>query len=155
MLVRLQRKRNTSPLLVGLQTDTTTLEISLAIPQKTGHSTTWRSSYSTSGHIPQRHSNKQQRYMHHNVHNSSIYISQKLEKTKMSFSRWMDTKIVEYYSTIRNSDFMKFLRKWVHLENIILNVVTQFQRNRHNIQSLNTPRNTSQTVWSSRKEKIK
>jgi hypothetical protein len=34
MLARMWRKRNTLPLLVGLQTGTTTLEISLAIPQK-------------------------------------------------------------------------------------------------------------------------
>jgi hypothetical protein len=33
-------KRNTPPLLVGLQAGTTTLEISLAVPQKIGHSTT-------------------------------------------------------------------------------------------------------------------
>ena len=33
-------KRNTPPLLVGLQAGTTTLEISLAVPQKTGHNTT-------------------------------------------------------------------------------------------------------------------
>ena len=31
---------NTPPLLVGLQAGTTTLEISLAVPQKTVHSTT-------------------------------------------------------------------------------------------------------------------
>jgi hypothetical protein len=36
MLVRMWRKRNTSPLLVGLQTGTTTLEINLEIPQKIG-----------------------------------------------------------------------------------------------------------------------
>jgi hypothetical protein len=34
MLVRRGRKRNTPPLLVGLQAGTTTLEISLAVPQK-------------------------------------------------------------------------------------------------------------------------
>jgi hypothetical protein len=34
------RKRNTPPLLVGLQAGTNTLEISLAVPQKTEHSTT-------------------------------------------------------------------------------------------------------------------
>jgi hypothetical protein len=33
-------KRNTPPLLLGLQACTTTLEISLAAPQKIGHSTT-------------------------------------------------------------------------------------------------------------------
>ena len=33
-------------------------------------------------------------YMHQSVHCSSIYNSQKLERTQMSFSRWMNTKIV-------------------------------------------------------------
>jgi hypothetical protein len=37
MLVRMWRKRNTPPLLVGLQTCTTTLEVSLEVPQKIGH----------------------------------------------------------------------------------------------------------------------
>jgi hypothetical protein len=40
MLARMWRNRNTPPLLVGLQTCTTTLEISLAVPQKIGHSIT-------------------------------------------------------------------------------------------------------------------
>ena len=43
---------------------------------------------------------------------------------------------LEYYSAIRNNDFIKFLRKWMHLENIILSKVTQSQKNRHNMQSL-------------------
>ena len=33
-------KRNTPPLLVGLQAGATTLQITLVVPQKTGHSTT-------------------------------------------------------------------------------------------------------------------
>jgi hypothetical protein len=37
---RLWRKRNTPPLLMGLQAGTITLEISLVVPQKMGHSTT-------------------------------------------------------------------------------------------------------------------
>ena len=39
MLARMWRKRNTPPLLVGLQDGETTLEISLAVPQKSGHDT--------------------------------------------------------------------------------------------------------------------
>jgi hypothetical protein len=38
LLVRIRRKKNTLLLLVGLQAGTTTLEISLVVPQKTGHS---------------------------------------------------------------------------------------------------------------------
>jgi hypothetical protein len=37
MLERIWRKRNTPPLLVGLQTGTTTLEINLDVPQKFGN----------------------------------------------------------------------------------------------------------------------
>jgi hypothetical protein len=37
MLARMWRKRNTPPLLVGVQACTTTLESSLAVPQKTGY----------------------------------------------------------------------------------------------------------------------
>ncbi|EDL36976.1 mCG148248 [Mus musculus] len=51
MLARMWRKRNTPPLLVGLQACTTTLEISLAVPQKIGHSTTRGSSNTSPGHI--------------------------------------------------------------------------------------------------------
>ena len=35
---------------------------------------------------------------------------------------------IEYYSAIKNNDFMKFTGKYIELENIILNEVTQLQR---------------------------
>jgi len=39
---------------------------------------------------------------------------------------------MEYYSAIKhNNDFMKFLGKWMELENIILSEVTQSQKNTH------------------------
>ena len=39
---------------------------------------------------------------------------------------------MEYYSAVKN-EFMKFLGKWVELENIILSEVTQSQKNIHTI----------------------
>ena len=42
---------------------------------------------------------------------------------------------MEYYSAIRN-DFIKFLGKWMYVENIILSKVNQSQKSRHNMQSL-------------------
>jgi hypothetical protein len=53
MLERMWRKRNSPLLLVGLQAGTNTPEISLAVPQKIGHSTTWRSSNTTPGIYPE------------------------------------------------------------------------------------------------------
>jgi hypothetical protein len=43
---------------------------------------------------------------------------------------------MEYYSVIKKNEFMKFLGKWMDLEGIILSVVTQSQRNSHNMYSL-------------------
>jgi hypothetical protein len=36
---------------------------------------------------------------------------------------------MKYYSAIKNDEFMKFLGKWMELENIIVNEVTQSQKN--------------------------
>ena len=54
MLARLWSKGNTPPLLVRVQTCTTTLKIKMAVPQKVGSWSTSRSSYTTLGHTPQR-----------------------------------------------------------------------------------------------------
>jgi hypothetical protein len=43
---------------------------------------------------------------------------------------------MEYYSTIKNNDFMKFTGKLMELEIIILSEVTQSQKNRHGIHLL-------------------
>jgi hypothetical protein len=43
---------------------------------------------------------------------------------------------MEYYSSIKNNEFMKFIGKWVELENIILSEVTQLQKNTHAMHSL-------------------
>jgi hypothetical protein len=42
---------------------------------------------------------------------------------------------MEYYSAIKNNEFMKFLGKWMDLENIIVSEVTQSQKNSHNMYS--------------------
>ena len=68
--------------------------------------------------------------MLHYVHSSLIYNSQKLEITQMSLNRGMDTENVVHlhYSAIKNNEFMKFLGKWMYLEDIILSEVTQSQK---------------------------
>ena len=79
--------------------------------------------------------------MLHYIHSSLIYNSQKLEKTQISLNRKMDTEkwymyTMEYYSAIKNNEFMKFLGKWMDLEDIILSEVTQSQKNTHDMHSL-------------------
>ena len=43
---------------------------------------------------------------------------------------------VKYYSAIKNNEFMKFLGKWIELENIILSEVTQSEKNTQGMHSL-------------------
>ena len=43
---------------------------------------------------------------------------------------------MEYYLALKNNEFMKFLGKWVELENIILSEVTQSQKDTHGMHSL-------------------
>jgi hypothetical protein len=43
---------------------------------------------------------------------------------------------MEYYSANKDSEFMKFLGKWMHLEDNILSEVTQSQKNTHGMHSL-------------------
>jgi hypothetical protein len=43
---------------------------------------------------------------------------------------------MEYYPAIKNNESMKFLGKWMDLEDIILSEVTQSQKNTHDIHSL-------------------
>jgi hypothetical protein len=57
-----------------------------------------------------------------------------------STEEWMQKMwyiyIMKYYSAIKKNEFMKFLGKWMDLEGIILNEVTQSQKNSHNMYSL-------------------
>jgi hypothetical protein len=43
---------------------------------------------------------------------------------------------LEYWSAIKNYEFMKFLGKWMDLQDIILSEVTQSQNNTHDMHSL-------------------
>jgi hypothetical protein len=79
--------------------------------------------------------------MLHYVHSSLIYNSQKLERTQMRATEELIQKMsyiytMEYYSAIKNNEFMKLLGKWMDLEGIILGEVTQSQKNTHDMHSL-------------------
>ena len=100
--------RNIPPLLVVFQVGTTTLEISLVIPQKIGHIIT----YTTPGHIPKRCSNTEQEYILHYVYSNLIYNSQKLEKTQMSFSRGMNTENVVFITPWSTTQLLKIFMKF-------------------------------------------
>ena len=43
---------------------------------------------------------------------------------------------MEYYAAIGNNQFMKFLGKWVEVENILLSEVNQLLKNTHGMHSV-------------------
>ena len=78
--------------------------------------------------------------MLHYVHSSLIYNIQKLERPQMSFYKGMDTENVVHLHNgvlaIKNNEFMKFLGKWMELENIILSELTLSQKKTDSMHSL-------------------
>ena len=89
------RKRNTPPLLVGLQVGATTMEISLGVLQKTRHDTSRGPCYTTPGHVLRGFPSMQQGHMLH-VHSCLIYNNQKLERTQISSNGGIDIENVVY-----------------------------------------------------------
>ena len=124
MLAKMWRKRNTLPLLLGLQAGTTTSGNLFAgpgyIPEDT--QTCNKDTYST-------------------MFIAALFKIASNWKGPMSLTRGIDTENVvhlhsEILLAIKNNEFMKFLGKWKELENIILSEVTQSQKNIHGMHSL-------------------
>jgi hypothetical protein len=141
MLVRIWRKSNMPPSLVGLQAGTSSLEISIAVPQKTGHSILEDPAIPLLGIYPEDAltCNKDPCST---VFITALFTIERSWKEPRCFSieEWIQKMwhiyTTEYYSAIKNNKFIKFLGKWMELENIILSEVAQSQKNTHVIHSL-------------------
>jgi len=88
--------------------------------QSGGSSENWtfhylRVQHTSSGHIPKRCSNIQQRYVLHCVHSS-----RKMERSQMFFNKGVDTEnVVHLHNGVllsnKSHDVMKFIGKWMEL----------------------------------------
>ena len=129
------RKKNTPPLLVGLQACTTILKIrklDIVLPEDpaiallgiypedvpTGNNLTCSTLF---------------------IAALSIIARSWKEPRCPSTEEWIQNMwyiyTIEYYSAIKNHEFMKFLGKWMYLEDI-LSEVTQSQKNTHGVHSM-------------------
>jgi hypothetical protein len=131
MLLRMWRKRNTPTLLVGFQACTTTLEVSLEVPQKIGHNTTGSSS------IYQEEVPTGSKNTCSTIFIAALFIISRSWKnprcpsTEVWIQKMWYIYTMQYYSAIKNKEFMKFLDKWMYLEDIILSEVTQSQKSHY------------------------
>ena len=88
MLTRMWRKGNPSALLVGMQTGATTVENSMAFPQKFKTELPYEPAIPPLWNISKETQNSNLKdYVHLYVHCSIIYNSQDLETAKVSISR--------------------------------------------------------------------
>jgi hypothetical protein len=124
MLVKMWRKRDTPPLLMRLSAGTTTLEISLAVPQKIGPEDP---TISLLGIYPEDAppGNKD---TCSTIFIEALFIIGRSWKEHRCSSTWLQKMwyifTMECYSAIKNNKFMKFLSKWMELQNIFLSEVT-------------------------------
>ena len=163
MLERMLHKRNIPSLLVGMQTFTTILEISLAIFQKNWDQPSSRPTYPTPGHISESISRPTYIfpiYFKTHIYHSRAYAPPHYKDTCSSMliavwfviarickrlrcsstEEWIKKMwciyTMDYYSAIQNNDIMNFAGKWMELEKITLSEVSQTQKDKHNMYSL-------------------
>jgi hypothetical protein len=117
MLARMWRKRSTPPLLVGLKAGTTNLEISFAVLQKSGHSSTGRSNNTTPGHILLEDALTCNKDTCSTMLTAALFIIARSWKeprcplTEEWIQKMWYNYTMKYYSVIKNDGFMKFLVK--------------------------------------------
>ena len=97
MLAMMQRKGNTSALLVGMQRGVATLVKSMEVPQKIKSRTTiWPSNCTTRNLSKGYRCALLKGHMYPNVYSSIIDNSQSMEGAQMSIDQWMDKEDVVY-----------------------------------------------------------
>ena len=141
MLERMQSKRNTPPLLVEVQTCTTTLEISVIFSQRIENQFTSRQSNTTLGYIPTGCIPIPQRHLFNYVHSNNICNSQNLETTLMPLNwRRVNENVVHLHNGILLSSKKQHLEIFRQMNGTrkknILSEVTQTQKNKHGMYSL-------------------
>lgn len=123
---------------MGVQTGAATVEISVAVPQKTSNSSIMWSSYTTPGYIL-----KGLYFLLRDTcsptFSAALFTIAGICKQPRHPSAdeglmkmWYPYKM-EFYAATKKTDIMKFLSKWMELGNITLSEVTRTQKGKHSM----------------------
>ena len=117
-----------------MQTSAAAVESSMELPHKIENGSAFWPSHSTSGNISKGIQNTDlKEYLHPYVHRSIIYNNQDIEATRCpSIDEWIN---MEYYSAIKN-EILPFVTIWVDPVGIMLNEVSQSEKEKYCIISL-------------------
>jgi hypothetical protein len=138
MLVRMWRKRNTPPLLEGLQVVQSLWKSVWRFHRKLDIVLLEDPSIPLLGIYPEDvPTSKKDTYSTMFIASLFIITRSWKETRCPSTEEWMQkiwyNYTMDYYSAIKKNEFMKFLGKWLDLEGIILSEVTQSQKNSHDM----------------------
>ena len=126
-----------------MQTGVATVESSMEFPQKIKNGIALWPSDSTSKNLfaETQNTNSKKKHVNPCVLCNVIYNSQNLEAVQVSISSWVDKKAVvhlhkEYYSAIKKKEMLPFVTAWIDLEDIMLNEISQSEKDRYYMISL-------------------
>ena len=133
-------KGNPHSLLVGVQTSISTLEISVVVSQK------MRINLPQDPAIPLLGIYPKDAQSYHKIIYSTMFIAAlfviarpwkhcRCPSTEEWIKKVWHIYTLEYYSAVKNNDILNFVCKWMKLENIILNEVTQAPQNEYGMYS--------------------
>ena len=134
MLARMWRKSNTPPLLVGLQACTMTLELVWQFLRKLDIVLPQDPAIPLLGIYPEEVPTCNKDTCSTMFTAALFIIARNLKEAICpSTEEWIQKMwyiyTIEYYSAVKNNEFMKFLGKWMDLDDIILSEVTHSQKN--------------------------
>ena len=111
------------------------MENSMEIPQKTKIDLPYDTEIPLLDIYPEKNKNTNlKRYIHPNVHSSTIYNSQDTEATQVCINRQMDKDVfyictMEHSSAIKKNEILPSAATWKDIENIMLSEISQRKTN--------------------------
>ena len=142
MLARMQRKRVSFALLVGMQAGAATLENSMEVPHNTKNRTTLQPSNCSTRYLSKGYRCAVSRGTCPPMFLAALSTIAKVwkEPTCPSMDEWIKkvwyVYTMEYYSAIKKNEILPFANTWVELEGIMLSEISQSEKNKNHMTSL-------------------
>ena len=142
MLARMQRKRISFALSVGMQAGTATLENSMEVPQKIKNRTTLRPSNFTTSYLRKGFRCTVSKDTCTPMFMASLSTIAKVwkEPKRPSKDEWIKKMwciyTMEYYLAIKKNEILPFATTWMELEGIMLSEISQSEKDKNHMTSL-------------------
>ena len=139
ILERLWGKRNTPALLVGMQAGTTFLDVSMAISRKLENNFPQDPGIPLLGIYP-KDAQSCHKDMYSTMFIAALFViarTWKQPKCPLTEGQIRKCTFIQWRTHCRkNNDILRFVGKWMELENIILSEITQTQKDNYHMYSL-------------------